>query len=145
LIDVPYKGSAPSVAALIAGEVMSSFDSMQSTMPFIRARRLRALGLGALKRSPAAPDLPTIAESGLPGFEVGSWYGLLAPANTPREIVAKLHAEMVKALALPDIREYIMSVGTEPLGNSPEEFAAQIRSDLVKWSKVARAANIRPE
>ncbi|HKA42407.1 MAG TPA: tripartite tricarboxylate transporter substrate binding protein [Burkholderiales bacterium] len=145
LLHVPYKGSAPSLGALMAGHVMSSFDSMQSIMPQVRAGRLRALGLAAAKRSPAAPEVPTISESGLPGFEVGSWYGLLAPAKTPREIVARLHAEIVKTLGVPEIRDRITSVGTEPLGNSPEEFAAQIRNDLVKWGKVARAANIRAE
>ena len=145
LVHVPYKGSAPAVADLVAGHVMCSFDSMQSTMPFIRAQRLRALGLGALKRSPAAPDIPTIAESGLPGFEVGSWYGLLAPAHTPRDVVTRLHEELVKALALPEIRDRITSVGTEPLGNTPEEFAQQIRNDMAKWKKVAQAANIHVE
>jgi tripartite-type tricarboxylate transporter receptor subunit TctC len=145
LIHVPYKGSAPSVAALVSGEVMSSFDSMQSTMPFIRAHRLRVLGLGALKRSPAAPDIPTIAEAGVPGFEVGSWYALLAPANTPRDIVMKLHAEVVKALAVPEVNEHIRSSGAEPVGNTPEEFAAQIRSDIAKWAKVAQTAKIRAE
>ena len=142
LLHVPYKGSAPAVADLVAGHVMSSFDSMQSTMPFIRSKRLRALGLAALKRSSAAPEIPTISEQ---GFEVGSWYGLLAPANTPREIVTRLHAEMVKALATPEIRDSIKSVGTEPLGNTPDEFATQIRNDLAKWGKVARAANMRVE
>ena len=107
--------------------------------------RLRALGLAALKRSSAAPEIPTISEQGVTGFEVGSWYGLLAPANTPREIVTRLHAEMVKALATPEISASIKSVGTEPLGNTPEDFAAQIRNDLAKWGKVARAANMRVE
>jgi tripartite-type tricarboxylate transporter receptor subunit TctC len=133
------------VAALVAGEVMSSFDSMQSTMPFIRAKRLRALGIAALKRSPAAPDMPTISEAGVAGFEVGSWYALLAPANTPRDIVTRLNAEVVKALAIPEINAHIRSVGTEPVGNTPEEFAAQIRSDLAKWTKVAQTAKIRAE
>jgi tripartite-type tricarboxylate transporter receptor subunit TctC len=145
LIHVPYKGSAPSVSALVAGEVMSSFDSMQSTMPFIRAHRLRALGIAALKRSPAAPDVPTISEAGVAGFEVGSWYALLAPANTPREIVMRLHAEVVRALAVPEINAHIRSVGTDPVGNTPEEFALQIRSDLAKWTKVAQTAKIRAE
>lgn len=145
LIHVPYKGSAPSVTALVAGEVMSSFDSMQSTMPFIRAHRLRALGIAALKRSPAAPDIPTISEAGVPGFEVGSWYALLAPANTSRDIVAKLHAEVVKALAVPEINEHIRSSGAEPLGNTPEEFATQIRSDIAKWTRVAQSAKIHAE
>ncbi len=93
----------------------------------------------------AAPEIPTISESGVSGFELGSWYGLLAPANTPREIVTRLHAEVIKALAAPEVRDRIKSFGTEPLGNAPEEFAAQIRSDIVKWAKVARAANVRAD
>jgi tripartite-type tricarboxylate transporter receptor subunit TctC len=142
LLHVPYKGSAPSVAALLSGEVMASFDSMQSVMPHARNNRLHALGLGALKRSSAAPDLPTISESGLPGFEVGSWYGLLAPAGTPNKIIAKLRAEVVKALTAVDVRERIVATGAEPVGNTPEEFAAQIRGDLVKWRKVATEAKM---
>jgi tripartite-type tricarboxylate transporter receptor subunit TctC len=142
LLHVPYKGSAPSVAALLSGEVMASFDSMQSVMPHARNNRLHALGLGALKRSPAAPDLPTISESGLPGFEVGSWYGLLAPAGTPKKIIAKLREEVVKALTAVDVRERIVATGAEPVGNTPEEFAAQIRGDLVKWRKVAVEAKM---
>lgn len=145
MVHVPYKGSVPAVTDLMAGHVMSSFDSMQSVMPQIRAKRLRALGIAAAKRSPAAPEIPTISEAGVPGFELASWYGLLAPANTPREIVARLHAEIVKALAAPEVRERFESFGTEPVGNTPEAFAAQIRSDIVKWRKVARAANIRAE
>lgn len=143
LLHVPYKGSVPAIADLMAGHVMLIFDSMQSTMPQIRARRLRALGLAAQKRSPAAPDMPTIGEAGVPGFELTSWYALLAPANTPREIVTRLHGEVVRALATPEVRERFRSFGTEPVGNTPDAFAEQIRSDLAKWEKVARTANIR--
>ena len=145
MLHVPYKGSVPMVTDLVAGHVMMSFDSMQSVMPQIRAKRLRALGIAAAKRSPAAPEIPTISESGVPGFELGSWYGLLAPANTPREIVTRLHAEVIKALAAPEVRDRFKSFGTEPLGNTPDEFAAQIRRDIVKWAKVARAANVRAD
>ena len=145
MLHVPYKGSVPMVTDLVAGHVMMSFDSMQSVMPQIRVKRLRALGIAAAKRSPAAPDIPTISEAGLPGFELGSWYGLLAPANTPREIITRLHGELVKALAAPEVSERIKSFGAEPVGNTPEEFAAQIRSDIVKWAKVARAANVRAD
>lgn len=145
LLHVPYKGSVPAIADLMAGHVMLIFDSMQSTMPQIRARRLRPLGLAAARRSPAAPEIPTIAEAGVPGFELVSWYALLAPANTPREIVARLHGEVVKALATPEVRERFLSFGTEPIGNTPEAFAAQIKSDVAKWQKVARTANIRAQ
>ncbi len=145
MIHVPYKGSVPMVTDLVAGHVMMSFDSMQSVMPQIRVKRLRALGIAAAKRSPAAPDIPTISEAGLRGFELGSWYGLLAPANTPREIITRLHGELVKALAAPEVSERIRSFGAEPVGNTPEQFAAQIRSDIVKWAKVVRAANVHAE
>ena len=145
MVHVPYKGSAPAVADLLAGQVMLMFDSMQSQMPQVRAKRLRALGLAAEKRSPAAPEVPTIAEVGLPGVVGGSWYGLLAPAGTPRDIIARLHAELMRALADPEVRERFTSVGTEVVGNTPEEFAAQIRADIEKWGRVVRAAGIRPE
>ena len=119
--------------------------AMQSVMPVIRDRRVKAIGIAAAKRSPAAPDIPTMAESGLPGFEVASWYGLLAPAGTPREIITRLHAEVVKAVASPEVRERFQSFGAEPVGSSPEEFATQIKSDIAKWAKVAKAANVRAD
>lgn len=145
MVHVPYKGSVPMVTDLIAGHVMLSLDSMQSIMPAIRDRRVRALGIAAAKRSSAAPDIPTIAESGLPGFEVGSWYGLLAPAGTPRDIITRLHAEVVKAVGSQDVRERFQSFGSEPLGSTPEEFATQIRNDILKWAKVVKAAGVRAE
>lgn len=145
MIHVPYKGSVPATTDLIAGNVMLSLDSMQSVMPFIRDKRLRALGIAAAKRSPAAPDIPTVSESGLPGFEVGSWYGLLAPAGTPKDIITRLHAEVIKALQSPDVKERIESFGTQTVGNTPEQFAAQIRADITKWAKVAKTANVKAD
>ncbi len=145
MLHVPYKGSVPAVTDLVAGHVILIFDSMQSQMPQVRANRVRALGIAAARRSPAAPEIPTISEAGVPGFELVSWYGLLAPANTPREMAAKLHGEVVKALATPEVRERFATFGSEPVGNTPEAFAAQIRNDVAKWAKVARAANIRAE
>jgi tripartite-type tricarboxylate transporter receptor subunit TctC len=145
MVHVPYKGGGPVTIDLIAGRVMMYFDSTQNAMPNIRAQRLRALGVAALKRSPAAPEVPTISEAGVPGFEVSTVFGFFAPANTPREIVMKLNAEIRRVLALPDVSERMTSVGTEPRGNTPEEFAEWLRSDTVKWAKVAREANIRAE
>jgi tripartite-type tricarboxylate transporter receptor subunit TctC len=145
MVHVPYKGSVPMVTDLVAGHVMLSLDSMQSVMPVIRDRRVKAIGIAAAKRSPAAPDIPTMAESGLPGFEVASWYGLLAPAGTPREIITRLHAEVVKAVASPEVRERFQSFGAEPVGSSPEEFATQIKNDIAKWAKVAKTANVRAD
>jgi tripartite-type tricarboxylate transporter receptor subunit TctC len=145
MIHVPYKGSVPMVTDLVAGHVMLSLDSVQSLMPVLRDRRVKAIGIAAAKRSPAAPEIPTIAESGLPGFEVGSWYGLLAPAGTPRDIITRLHAEVVRALATPEVRERFQNFGSDPIGNSPEEFAAQIKNDIAKWGKVAKTANVRAD
>ena len=145
MVHVPYKGSVPMVTDLVAGHVMLSLDSMQSVMPVIRDRRVKAIGIAAAKRSPAAPDIPTMVESGLPGFEVGSWYGLLAPAGTPREIIVRLHAEVVKAVNSAEVKERFQSFGSDPLGNSPEEFAAQIKADIAKWGKVAKTANVRAD
>ncbi len=145
MIHVPYKGSVPMVTDLVAGHVMLSLDSMQSVMPVIRDRRVKAIGIAAAKRSPAAPEIPTMAESGLPGFEVGSWYGLLAPAGTPRDIITRLHAEVVKAIGSAEVRERFQSFGSEPIGSSPDEFATQIRNDIAKWAKVAKTANVRAD
>ena len=145
VLHVPYKGGAPALAEQMAGQVMAYFGSMQSAMPQIQAKRLRALGVAALKRSPAAPEIPTIAESGVPGFEVGGVFGLLAPAKTPRDIIAKLNAEILRVVALPEYANGLKAVGTDPMGTTPEEFAEIIRNDMPKWAKVAREANIRAE
>jgi len=145
VLHVPYKGGGPALAEQLAGQVMAYFGSMQAAMPQIQAKRLRALGVAALKRSPAAPDIPTIAEAGVPGFEVGGLFGLLAPARTPRDIIMKLNAEIVRAVGLPEIANGLKAVGTDPLGTTPEEFAEIIRNDMPKWAKVARDANIRAE
>ncbi len=145
MVHVPYKGSVPMVTDLVAGHVMLSLDSMQSVMPVIRDRRVKAIGIAAAKRSPAAPEIPTMAESGLPGFEVGSWYGLLAPAGTPRDIIVRLHAEVVKAVGSAEVRERFQSFGSEPIGSSPDEFATQIKNDIAKWAKVAKTANVRAD
>jgi tripartite-type tricarboxylate transporter receptor subunit TctC len=145
LIHVPYKGSQPLIADLIGGHVIMGFDSMMATMPQVRAGRLRAMGVAAAKRSPVAPEVPTLAEAGGPSLVIGSWYGLLAPAGTSREIVAKLHAEVVKALAIPELRERYQATGLEPIGSSPDQFGAEIHDDTARWGKVARTANVRAE
>ena len=145
LLHVPYKGSGPAATALLAGHVMSGFDSMQSAMPQVRANRLRALAVAADKRSRVAPDISTFTESGLPDVGVSAWFGLFAPGATPRDIVMKLNAEAIKALATPEIRQIFEPVGLEVVGNTPEQFAAQLRRDINKAVKVAREANIRAE
>ncbi len=145
LLHVPYKGSAPAASALLAGHVMSGFDSMQTAISLVRAKRLRALAIGAEKRSPIAPEIPTFAEAGFPGSGGSAWFGLFAPANTPRDIVMKLHAEVVKALATPEIRQIFEPAGLQLIGSTPEQFSALLRRDIDKFVKVARAANIRAE
>lgn len=145
LVHVPYKGSAPGVADLVAGNIAATFDTILTLTPHIQSRRVRPLGLAAAKRLKQVPDLPTLAEQGLKDFEAGSWYGVLAPVGTPREIVSKLHAEIVKALKTPEVQKRFDELGTDIIGNSPEEFAAQIRNEREKWAKVAQAAGIKPE
>ena len=145
MIHVPYKGSAPAASALLGGEVMASFDALQSTLPHVRTKRLRALAIGSPKRAPVAPEIPTFAEAGFREFTASAWFGLFAPANTPHDIVMKLHAEAVKALALPEIRDHFERAGIEPIGSTPEQFAQQVRSDIAKFSKIAREAGIRAE
>ena len=145
IVQVPYKGSGNAMPDMIAGNVQLAFDSMASSVPQIRTGRLRPLGISALKRSNAIPEVPTISESGVNGFEAGSWYGFFAPARTPREIVAKLHGEIIKALKLAEVQERMAVVGMEPIGNTPAQFGEQIRSDLDKWGKVVKTAGIQPE
>jgi tripartite-type tricarboxylate transporter receptor subunit TctC len=139
---VAYKGGPPAVNDLTGGHVSLMFNSLPAVLPLVKAGRLRPLAVASAKRTPTLPELPTFAESGIPEFEAGSWYGVLAPAGTPRELIMRLHAETVQMLALPDIRQKLAAEGAEAIGNSPEEFAAQIRRDIERWEKVARAAKI---
>ena len=145
LLQVPYKGSGAAMPEVLAGNVQMTFDTIASAVPQIRAGRLRPLGVSALKRSSAIPEVPTIAEAGLAGYEAGSWFGFLAPARTPRGIVTKLHGEIVKAMKLPEVQERLATLGLDPVGNTPAQFGEQIRSDLAKWRKVVQAAGIQPE
>lgn len=142
VVHVAYKGGPPAVADLVGGHVSLMFNSLPAVLPLVKAERLRALAVAAAKRAPTLPGLPTFTEAGYDGFEAGSWYGVLAPAGTPREAITRLHAETVRMLALPDIRQKLATEGAEAIGNSPEEFAAQIRRDMARWAKVAREANI---
>ena len=145
VIHVPYKGGGPALAEVLAGQVQALFSIALAATPQIKAGRLRALAISSGKRSAVAPDLPTVAEAGFPGFEVVGWFGWIAPAATPRPIVNRLNAELVRALKLPDVRERLLSQSTEPVGNSPQEFAAFMKSEYAKWAKVIKAANIRVE
>lgn len=145
IVHVPYKGAAPATADLIGGQVQIAFGGTTNVLPHVKAGRLRALATATLKRTPFAPELPTLDESGLPGFESTAWLGLLAPAATPREAVVRLNAEMVKAIRQPDTQEKLFAQGIEGVGNTPEQFAAFIRDEIAKWGKVVKAAGIRAE
>ncbi|HKU69229.1 MAG TPA: tripartite tricarboxylate transporter substrate binding protein [Burkholderiales bacterium] len=145
MVHIPYKGTGPAMIDMLAGNTAVMAGTILSVMPQVRAGRLRALGISSEKRSPVAPEIPTVAEAGLPGFEAVQWYGFLAPAKTPREIITRLHAETVRILQQPETKERFASDGADPVGNSPDEFARFIQSELVKWAKVARGAGIQPE
>jgi tripartite-type tricarboxylate transporter receptor subunit TctC len=140
MLHVPYKGSGPAVADLVGGQVNLMFDNMPSSLPHVKSGRLRAIAVTSAKRSPAAPDLPTIAESGVPGYEAVAWFGVLAPAGTPPAIVKKLNAEIIKVLKSPDVAERLSSQGAEPVSNTPEQFSAYIKSEMAKWAKVIKAS-----
>jgi tripartite-type tricarboxylate transporter receptor subunit TctC len=142
---IPYKGSTATIPDLVGGRVTMMFSPMAVALPLVREGKLRALAVTPLRRSSAAPELPTIAESGYPGFEVALWNGLLAPARTPATIVGKLHLETVKALALPDLRAKLADLGMEGIGNSPDELAAIIKSEIPKWAKLIKESGIKPD
>jgi tripartite-type tricarboxylate transporter receptor subunit TctC len=145
LVHIPYKGSAPAVTDLLGGQVQVMFDNAPNVMPHVRAGKLRALAQSGVVRSSVAPDLPTVAEAGVPGYEVTVWFGLVAPAGTPREIVTKLNAEVLKILAMPDVRERFLALGVEPLGSTSDEFAHYIRAQMDKWAKVVKDAGVKPD
>jgi tripartite-type tricarboxylate transporter receptor subunit TctC len=145
MVHVPYKGSGPGIVDIVAGHVSVMTPSILSGLPHIKSGRLRGLGVTSKKRAGGVPDIPTIAEAGLPGYEAVQWFGLLAPAATPREIVSRLHGETVRALQAGDVRSRLSADGADPVGSTPEEFAAFIRSETTKWAKVVKEAGIQPE
>ncbi|NBS56191.1 MAG: tripartite tricarboxylate transporter substrate binding protein [Betaproteobacteria bacterium] len=145
MVHIPYKGGSLGIQDLVAGQVQLMFENMPSILPFVQSGRLRGLAVTSAKRSPAAPELPTMIESGYPGFEAGSWYGLFAPAGTPPDIVSRLNADMVKSLRSAETRKLLSQQGAEPVGNSEAEFAAFIRDEIVKWGRVIKAANVKIE
>jgi tripartite-type tricarboxylate transporter receptor subunit TctC len=145
LTHVPYKGTGQALTDLVAGHIQVSWGTMPPTLPHVKAGRLKGLAVGSLKRAKAIPELPTVAEMGYPGYEAGSWFGVLAPAGTPRPIMVRLNKYVVKALAKPELADRLASEGAEPAANTPEEFAAFIKAEIVKWGKVAKAAAIEPQ
>lgn len=142
LVHIPYKGSAGVLADVMGGQIAVTIDNMPPYVPQVKAGKIRALAVSTAKRSSAMPDLPTIAEAGVPGYEAGAWFGLLAPAGTPKAIVAQLSAESARILKLPDVSKRISELGAEPVGSTPEEFAALIQSEIAKWAKVIKDANV---
>jgi tripartite-type tricarboxylate transporter receptor subunit TctC len=144
LVTVQYKGTGAALADLAGGHVMVAFNSMAGLQPLLQSGKLRALGVSGPKRLAAMPHIPAVAET-LPGFDVTVWYGVLAPARTPREVISRLHAEMLKALGHDDVRQRLVAQGFEAAGNTPAEFEAVIRADLARWQKVIRDGNIRVE
>ena len=140
---IPYKGSPPALQDVMGGQVTMTFDNITTAWTLAKAGKLRALAVTTANRSSVAPDVPTLAESGLPGFEVGSWQGVFAPVGTPPEIVKRLNAEIVKILNLPDVRDKLAGLGAELVGNTPEEFAVMVKAEVVKWADVVKKSGAR--
>jgi tripartite-type tricarboxylate transporter receptor subunit TctC len=145
LAHIPYKGSGPSFTDLLGGQVSLTFDSLVQAYPYIKAGKLNALAVLGSKRSKLLPQTPTVAESGVPGYELTNWFGLVVPAATSRELIQKLHGDVSKALAQPDVRDKLQAMGADVIGSNPEQFAAFMRAETAKWAKVVRQANIRAE
>ena len=145
MVHIPYRGSAPAVADLIGGQVQVMMDGLPSALPHVKAGRLRALAVTSQKRSPAAPDLPAIAESGYPGFYADAWSGLFAPKGTPRAVVDKLAQETQRILNLPDVRERFAALGAEPVGSSPQEFAQHVQREIAKWAAVVKQSGAKAD
>ncbi|MBL8307832.1 MAG: tripartite tricarboxylate transporter substrate binding protein [Rubrivivax sp.] len=145
LLHIPYKGSGPLTTDLLGGQVTMSFDTVTPVLPHIKAGKLRALAVTTGKRSSALPDVPTLAEAGLKGFDIGTWFGVLAPAGTPRDVVARLSSEMMKIIQSPEFRKRMDEIGAEPIGNTPEQMARQIRDDTEKFARLVRDAKVTIE
>jgi tripartite-type tricarboxylate transporter receptor subunit TctC len=143
LTHIPYKGGGPAMIDLIAGATLMTITGMPGLMPSVRVNKIRLLGVGESKRLAIMPDVPTIAESGVPGYHVTQWQGILAPANTPRDIIARLHGEIVKAMHRADVKKLLATDGVEPVGNSPEEFGAYIKAEIAHWAPVIKAAGAK--
>lgn len=145
IAHIPYKGSAPALADLVAGRIDFLFDPLISALPFVRDGRLRALAITADKRSPLAPDVPTLAEIGHAGYDANPWFGLAAPAGTPRSVIDRIHAEFVKAIKHPDVVKRLADQGIDTIGNTPEEFVKYIQAETTRWTAVVRAAGAKAD
>ena len=145
IVHVPYKGGGPALTDVVAGHVHLLFNTTTSTVPFLKSGKLRALAITGAQRSPGMRDLPTVAESGVPGFDVSVWFGLVAPKGTPRPIIDTLNRAVVRITRMPDAREQFAAQGADPVGSTPAEFAQHIRSEVAKWAKVAKAAGLKAD
>lgn len=142
-VHIPYKGSAPADMDLVGGQIQFMTDTINSVMPFVRDNRMKILAVTTKKRVSVFPDVPTLSESGMPGFEVGAWQGVMVPAGTPKAVIDRLNAEIMKALNSPVVKQKLALQGAEPLGSTPEEYGAYIKSEIVRWTKVARDTGIK--
>ncbi len=145
IVHVPYKGGAPALSDVIAGQIHLIFGTMTMTRDFAKSGRLRALATTGPKRSAAAPELPTITEAGVAGYEVGAWYGLLAPVGTPKPVVGKLSEELARIVRIPEVRASLLAQGSEPAGSTPEEYAKFLRAEIDKWARIAKASGMRAD
>ncbi len=145
IVHIPYKGSPPALIDLLGGRVVLMCSTIAPAMPLVKSGKLRALAVTGLKRSAAAPEIPTVAESGLPGYEATAWQGVLAPAGTPGEIVVRLNTELVRVINLPEVRKQLAEQGYEPAGNTPGQFAEYIKTEIAKWTRVIKAAGLKAE
>jgi tripartite-type tricarboxylate transporter receptor subunit TctC len=145
MVHVPYKGMAPGITDLLGGQVQVAFPTISAGITHARAGRLRALAVTTAKRSHAAPDIPTIAEAALPGFEASNWYGIIVQAKTPPAVIRNIHDQIARTLTLPDVRERLLSQGLDPISMSPEEFTTYIKSEITKWAKVIKASGAKAE
>ena len=142
ILHVPYKGSAPLTTDLLGGQVDMSFDTVTPVLPFIKEGKLKPLAVTTAKRSSALPNVPTLQEAGVPGVAIGTWFGLLAPAATPKEVVTKLNAEIVKIIKTPDFKKQMLDIGAEPIGNKPEEMAKQIKEETEKFAGLVKVGKV---
>jgi tripartite-type tricarboxylate transporter receptor subunit TctC len=140
---IPYKGSPPALQDVVGGQVSMTFDNITTAWPLAKAGKLRALAVTTAKRSSVAPEVPTLAESGLVGLEVGSWQGVFAPAGTPPDIVKRLNSEIVKIINMPDVKEKLIALGAEPVGDTPEQFGAYVKTEVAKWSDVVKKSGAK--
>jgi tripartite-type tricarboxylate transporter receptor subunit TctC len=145
IVHVPYKGGGPAIADVVGGQIQLLFNTISSTIGFMNSGKLRALAVTGKQRSPAVPNLPTVAEAGVPGFDVGAWFGIVVPRSTSRPLVNKLNGEIVRITRQPETREQFAAQGAEVVGSTPEEFGRHLHTEIDKWAKVAKAAQMHAE